>query len=244
MNERTDRIDFGDQPWSAIPRDTLRDQRLSPKAKGGLVTLLSHDEGWVRSCIQMLQQENTCGREQAQAIMRELVQFGYAKLETVSDGGKVRKYYTVFAVPNVGNPMDGKPDGQETRSTGPPSVVVEPLDEEPLDEEDLKAGTADSKIENPEPSDEDFLNDFLPAPNPSDRQVYLVGRLIDHDERWSAVTFGGIVGLNKTFGREVVTEALGYVHEEAQGGSPTPKSPFPLVRSICQRIASEVSASA
>lgn len=129
--DTSDRIDFGGQPWKAIPRETLRDQRLSPKAKGGLVTLLSHDEGWVRSCIQMLQVENNCGREQSQAIMKELCLFGYAKLETVSNGGKVRKFYTVFAVPDVGIPMDGKPARQETRLTGIPSVVVEPHDEEP-----------------------------------------------------------------------------------------------------------------
>lgn len=163
-DQKTDRIDFGGQPWKAIPRETLRDPRLSPKAKGGLVTLLSHDEGWIRSCIYYLRLENNCGREQAQAIMRELVQFGYAKLETVADRGKVRKFYTVFAVPIGGYPTDGKPAGRGVRPTGNPSVVVEPLDVEPLEEEPLDI-TAPSA---PEHAGEDLTGEFAPFPAPSD----------------------------------------------------------------------------
>ena len=74
-----DRIDFGGKPWRAIPQEVLRDDRLSAQAKGGLVTLLSHDEGWVRSCIAILQKQNRrCGEKQARAIMKELVEVGYA----------------------------------------------------------------------------------------------------------------------------------------------------------------------
>ncbi len=94
-----------------------------------------------------------------------------------------------------------------------------------------------SDPEEPE-GDTDFLPD-RPAPNPSDRQVYFIGRLQDRDDRWKALTFGGVVRLNKDFGRPVVAEALGYAWEEAQGGADTPAKPFALVRSICERIASE-----
>jgi hypothetical protein len=71
----SDRIDFGGKPWRAIPQEILRDGRLSAQAKGGLVTLLSHNEGWVRSCIAILQKQNhRCGEKQARAIMKELVE--------------------------------------------------------------------------------------------------------------------------------------------------------------------------
>ena len=159
----TDQIDFGDEPWKAIPRSTLRDERLSPKAKGGLVTLLSHDEGWVRSCIGILRRECRCGREQAQAIMAELRALGYADLLTdQNEDGSIHTRYFVRAIatmPQVereewdnavirvdrnatssdpgsdGFPVGGEPVGREPRSAGSPATEVEPLEVEPLEVE-------------------------------------------------------------------------------------------------------------
>src|SRR4030095_9809560 len=101
----SDRIDFGGRPWHAIPREVLRDGRLSPKAKGGLVTLLSHDEGWVRSAIATIMRECQSGRAQAQAIMRELREFGYAELvKERSLEGRVASHYVVRAEPASSRP--------------------------------------------------------------------------------------------------------------------------------------------
>jgi hypothetical protein len=138
----SDRIDLGGEPWQAIPRAILRDARLSPKAKGGLVTLLSHEEGWVRSAIAILQRENDCGRDMAQAIMRELRAIGYAELVRERDlEGRVSSHYIVraksvgSAAETGGSPVAGKPGGRETRSPETPAAVVEPQDVEPQDEE-------------------------------------------------------------------------------------------------------------
>ena len=152
----SDRIDLGGAAWDAIPRAILRDARLSPKAKGGLVTLLSHDEGWVRSSIAILQRENDCGREQAKAIMRELREAGYAELVTERGlGGLVTTHYIVRAesagwtAESVGSPGDGKPaprvqppEGAGSRSPVSRSpvnraAVVDPRDEDPLEVQDL-----------------------------------------------------------------------------------------------------------
>lgn len=137
----TDRIDFGGQPWHAIPRALLRDERLSPRAKGGLVTLLSHEEGWVRSAIATLMKEADCGRDQATSIMRDLEKLGYAVREQKhKPDGTFTTFYTTYAVPvssdpsTSGSPPTGSPVTVQP-STVPPLTVVEALDVEPLDVE-------------------------------------------------------------------------------------------------------------
>jgi hypothetical protein len=140
----SDRVDFGGEPWQAIPRRTLRDSRLSARAKGGLVTLLSHEEGWVRSCIAILMSECSIGRKQAQAIMAELRETGYAELiREKGDDNLVKTHYVVFAVTQGAgsqadlftSPTYRKPGGSETGRVGNGAAVVEPHDEEPQDEE-------------------------------------------------------------------------------------------------------------
>jgi hypothetical protein len=135
----TDRIDFGGKPWNAIPRAVLRDAKLSPRAKGGLVTLLSHEEGWVRSCIGTLQRECDCGRDQAQAIMKELVKAGYSTRQQKNGAdGRFTTFYTVTPfsagseASTVGLPPTGSPSTVEP-ATGSPFTVVEAPDVEPLD---------------------------------------------------------------------------------------------------------------
>lgn len=140
----SDRIDFGSEPWQAIPRRILRDPELSARAKGGLVTLLSHEEGWVRSCIAILQKECKVGRKQAQAIMAELRELGYADLIHEQGDGNLRKtHYVVRARPErAGSQADlfaapsyPKPGGSETGRVGNGAAVVEALDVDPPDED-------------------------------------------------------------------------------------------------------------
>jgi hypothetical protein len=154
----TDRIDFGGRPWHAIPRDALRDPRLSLKGRGALVTLLSHEEGWVRSSIATLMREARCGRDAAKAAMAELREAGYAEIITERDlEGHLRRHYVIFAESRApassspqtsGNPGDGKPIGRETHRTGNPANEVEAPDVEALD------------VRNPSLSFDDFYEAF------------------------------------------------------------------------------------
>jgi hypothetical protein len=122
-----DKIDLGGEPWQAIPKATLRDPRLGAKAKGGLVTLLSHEEGWVRSAVATLQRECAIGRAQAQAIMLELRKLGYAEIVRERDlEGRIRSHYIVRAIAQKpagsqaqtsGFPVAGQPARPETRPT-------------------------------------------------------------------------------------------------------------------------------
>jgi biotin operon repressor len=141
--------------------------------------------------------------------------------------------------------VTGEPRGRVTdeprgRVTDDLGTIVTELESE---DQSHNSGSSTANLEDlgkptdpAEPSDDDGFVD-RPAPNPSDRQVYFMGRLIESDDRWSNLTYGALVGLNKTFGRPVVTEALGCVWEERQGGADTPAKPFALVRAVCQRIA-------
>jgi len=138
----SDRIDLGGRPWKAIPRDLLRDERLSLKARGALVTLLSHDDGWVRSAIGLLMREARCGRDAAKAAMAELRETGYAELITERDlDGQLRRHYVIFAEPRTSDvgtsesPGDGKPIGRETRRRVSRSKKLEPQTLEPLEVE-------------------------------------------------------------------------------------------------------------
>lgn len=139
-----DRIDFGTRPWKSVPRDLLRDKRLSHQARGGLVTLLSHDSGWVRSVIAILMKEGRrCGREQAQSIMKELCAAGYAELsQERKTNGRYSTAYTVFAESRYGtssslSPPTVQPDTVSPSPAHPPAVVepqgLEPQDLEPED---------------------------------------------------------------------------------------------------------------
>jgi hypothetical protein len=138
----TDKIDFGGQPWQAIPRSTLRDSRLSPRAKGGLVTLLSHEEGWVRSCIGTLRRECHCGRDQARAIMRELVEAGYATItQEHRANGQFSTGYTVAAIPIVQSVEPSVPPGAVPPTPVPPGAVTQVAEEEDLEGETQEGET-------------------------------------------------------------------------------------------------------
>lgn len=141
-----DRIDFGSDPWQAIPSRVLRDERLTARAKGGLVTLLSHEEGWVRSCIAVLQRECRCGAKQAQAIMAELRELGYAELITERIDNRISKHYVITAMPKsegsqavlTAGLTSTNPARHESDRSAEGAVVVEALEVEALEVEALE----------------------------------------------------------------------------------------------------------
>jgi hypothetical protein len=157
----TDRIDFGGKPWKAIPHETLRDPDLSLVARGALCTILSHQDGWVRSCIALLQRESTCGRMQARNAMKELCALGYAKLEqTRGPGGRFQTAYTVYAIRQETGVESGDSPGADEpptveRGAAHLSAVGEALEVEALDEE------PETKVLAPRPRNEVFEILFL-----------------------------------------------------------------------------------
>lgn len=155
----SDRIVHG-EPWTAIARGILRDPRLTAKAKGGLVTILSHDESKVRSIVGILRRENArCGRDEARSILRELVAEGYAHRE--QKRGKTGKFTTLYTVyserqvqpPEVVDPPEAvEPATVEPATVNPSLKELEPRELQPLVlGVDLEPQTPNAEGEEPSP---------------------------------------------------------------------------------------------
>ena len=66
----------------------------------------------------------------------------------------------------------------------------------------------------------------------TDQQTGLYRKLVVQNPNWSSLTFGGVNSLNKTHGKQTVTEALRRVYEEGV----LPEDPYALLASVCSAI--------
>ena len=95
--------------FTMIPNDTLRDERLSFKARGLLALVLSNRDDW-EITAGTLGEKGKEGRDAIRGALNELKELGYAKFERLSLAGRftcVR--WTFFDTPKDGKPKDGKP---------------------------------------------------------------------------------------------------------------------------------------
>lgn len=95
---------FGDKvPFAQIPNATLRDSRLSFKARGILAMVLSHSEGWQATAHFIEQQSDEDGRRAVQSGLDELTKYGYRQVEYVRNAGKgqVETIVTWYHTPPV-----------------------------------------------------------------------------------------------------------------------------------------------
>jgi hypothetical protein len=74
------------KPFASIMNATLRDSRLSYRARGILASLLSRPDNW-KVILQDVVNNGTEGTDSVRACFRELKEFGYAKLIRFSVGG-------------------------------------------------------------------------------------------------------------------------------------------------------------
>ncbi len=117
--------------FSVVDNTGFNDPRLSYKAKGLLGYFLTKPDNW-EVHTEDLRKHGTDGKDSIQAGMRELSNYGYAKLESVrGEGGKiVGKQWVIHEVPDSPiagksgsrlQPTDGKTDGRKNRLSGKPS---------------------------------------------------------------------------------------------------------------------------
>lgn len=103
--------------FTIIQNNVLQDERLSMRALGLLVRLLSRPDNWATNS-QTLAREFNCGREQMQGTLSELRQAGYLSLiKTRNPLGHIRSEWHVSEVaetgvtgacdPEPGNPYPG-----------------------------------------------------------------------------------------------------------------------------------------
>lgn len=125
-------------------------------------------------------------------------------------------------------------------STSPRRAFVEPstsprrvLDEPSSTEEEGNGREGEREVEQePESAAEPRVVEMF-----SDRAVYFVDRLQQHDEAaWSSFGYPALVKLGKKYGPAVVAEALSYAYEER---ATNVEHGYPLVEAICKRIQRE-----
>lgn len=80
---RRPRLTFEDK-FTQVPNEWVRDPRISRKARGLLVELMSHSEGWVTS-IEALAEGGPEGRTAISAGIKELVEAGYLIKDRLRD---------------------------------------------------------------------------------------------------------------------------------------------------------------
>lgn len=99
--------------FTPIPNPTLRDRRLSYKARGILTTLLSHSDGWQIDAHD-LAADSPDGRSAVLSGLKELVKCGYVFYRNQrGEAGRMEKIMIVFDEAQTPTPVDnGKTAGR------------------------------------------------------------------------------------------------------------------------------------
>lgn len=113
-----------DESFTRIPNAWVRDRRLSLKAIGLLVQLLSHSPGW-RVSIASLANANNCGVELIRSAVKELMDAGYIRRsqeriatrfgEAVYETCDPSSAFPLSAFPSSGNPTPKKTSNKKTK---------------------------------------------------------------------------------------------------------------------------------
>lgn len=125
--------------YTAVPNQIFEDQRLSMEARWLLGYLLSKPDGWVVR-LGDIRKRGGCGRDKARAMVRELVEAGYAEKEDArKDDGKFNGLSLVIydepkSVENGASsesvaflPQTEKPATAEPSPVNPPLVNTESI---------------------------------------------------------------------------------------------------------------------
>lgn len=103
--------------FTIVPNDWARDERLTRRARGLLVELLSHREGWEASILGLSRQGRE-GRDSVRAAVHELERYGYLERQQSFDaGGKFTRGTYILRDPKNnrnGKSTPGSVNGHET----------------------------------------------------------------------------------------------------------------------------------
>ncbi len=107
-----------DEKWTKLNLTVAKDPKLSWKAKGLHMVLITMPPGWEVHESDLLELTST-GRDSTRSTILELIKFGYAYRETIrSETGKFHhNELHVYEEPINGKPGTGKPDRIETLNT-------------------------------------------------------------------------------------------------------------------------------
>lgn len=162
----------GEDPFTRVLNDTVRDYNLSLKALGLLTRLLSNANGWSIDSRSLARQFKE-GRDAILAATNELIEHGYVLRRRYQDErGWFITEYQVFGTPQGSPPSNGRPNGG-----GPDMPPTSPAYDPP----DAKAQVS------PRPGfpDTDSPDTGFPAPDNTDVSKRTGPKEKDDDERLS-----------------------------------------------------------
>lgn len=87
MSEPTIRRGTRNARYATIPNHVFEDDRLSMEARWLLGYLLSKPDNWTVR-LGDIRKKGGCGKDKAQAMVKELITYGYAEREEIREGGK------------------------------------------------------------------------------------------------------------------------------------------------------------
>lgn len=121
-----------DRGFTIVSNAVAQDARLSMRALGLLVRLLSRPDNWETNST-TLAAEFGVGREQTQGVLRELSGFGYMALvkERKEDGTFFSRWY-VYDEPEKEQPEHGKPAPEKPYAGEPVANNKNRLNKEPI----------------------------------------------------------------------------------------------------------------
>lgn len=113
---------------------TARDKRLSFKARGVLIMMLTLPPNW-KSHATWIEEQGTEGRESLRAAFKELERFGYLTRKKLREGNRFTGWQWEWRhTPNDGFPTDGFPSDEK------PATIKNRSEEENTEKEKKKGG--------------------------------------------------------------------------------------------------------
>lgn len=94
------RIEKKEKNFSIIDNSVINDKRLSWKARGILVFLLSKPNHWETKLTNLINSSEKDGDVAVRSALKELRELGYAKLIRGEFNGKLGSFYTIYEYPN------------------------------------------------------------------------------------------------------------------------------------------------
>ncbi|PRY09893.1 hypothetical protein [Kineococcus rhizosphaerae] len=137
--------------FTMVSNDWARDVSLSYKAKGLLLAICSHQQGY-RLTLQQLVAQGKDGRDAVKAGLRELVDAGYMRvIQNRGDNGQMTEVDYVLTGKLSAEDQGATPEGEESARSAQRRRRSEPVTDFPSPEPTLQSRSSGPVAENPSP---------------------------------------------------------------------------------------------
>lgn len=98
------RIEKKQKNFSIIDNRVINDRRLSWKARGLIIFLLSKPNHWRTKLVNLVNSSEKDGLIAVKSALKELRELGYAELKRGQFDGKLGSFYTIYEYPQIKEP--------------------------------------------------------------------------------------------------------------------------------------------